>query len=334
MTVLKALGRQNSIGIAKETTRGTTPGSPTFFLAWDEADIEDKVQGVIDNQAQGVIEEGTGQSISKKWSEISVKGPVTDKSFALILLSALGSLSTASNADASGNVKDHTITVAESVQHQSLSFYVDDATATGNAQDYSYALGALKSLELNYEAGKYISYAAAYMAKLGVQGAVTPSTPNENRFMPQHVTFKMASTYAGLGAASAVTVKKLQLKISPNVEDDQSLGDITPTDYLNKSFAIEGTIDATFSDETTFRTLFTGNTAKALRLDIKNTDVTIGTAANPQLTIDLAKCIFTGFSRPWKVGDVIRQTINFKAVYSISDTLMVSVKATNLQASY
>jgi len=35
-----------------------------------------------------------------------------------------------------------------------------------------------------------------------------------------------------------------------------------------------------------------------------------------------------------KVNDLVRQTLSFKAHYSISDTLMISVLATNAVASY
>jgi len=75
-------------------------------------------------------------------------------------------------------------------------------------------------------------------------------------------------------------------------------------------------------------------TAKAMRIDLINTDVTIGNSANPRVKIDLAKVIFTEISKVTALNDVVRQTLSFKAHYSISDTKMVQIVCTNVVASY
>jgi hypothetical protein len=75
-------------------------------------------------------------------------------------------------------------------------------------------------------------------------------------------------------------------------------------------------------------------TYKALRFDMRNTDVTIGSAAKPQIQIDLARVLLKEVTRPIKINDVIRQTVSFKAYYSVSDTKMIQVVATNTTASY
>ena len=334
MSVQKIIGRLFSVGIGRETTRGTAVSSADFWIPFSELAIEEKDNKVVDENSYGVIEDSIGQTINKQWAEGNLKAPIGDKHFALILYSLLGSLSTGANADASGNVKDHTITVAQSAQHQSLTLFLNDPSATGDAQDYKHALGVITSLEINYEQGKFIEYTAAIKAKKGVQANLTPSIASENKFLPQHVTFKLASSLAGLGAASAITIKKFNLKVNQNIEDDDVLGSSAPADFLTKQFTIEGTLEAMWDDEATFKTTALAGTAKALRIAIKNTDVTIGTSANPEIQIDLAKVIFKDVTRPIKLNDIIRQTLNFKAHYSISDTKMVTIRATNLQTSY
>jgi hypothetical protein len=155
----------------------------------------------------------------------------------------------------------------------------------------------------------------------------------ENRFLPQHLTFKLSSNLAGLGAASPVIIKSLKLKISKNVEDDDVLGSVAPNDFLNKEFMIEGELEALWNDEA-FKTLALAATPQAIRLDLKNTDATIGTAANPQIRIDLAKVVFKEITRPLKINDLVKQTLSFRAHYSASDTKMITILATNLQTSY
>lgn len=334
MSVQKIIGRLFSVGIGKEATRGTPASSTDFWIPFSEMAIEEKDTKVIDENSYGVIEDSIGQTINKQWAEGNFKAPIGDKHFPLILYSLLGSLSTGANADSSGNVKDHTITVAQSAQHQSLTLFLNDPAASGDAQDYKHALGVITSLEINYEQGKFVEYSASVKAKKGVQANLTPSIASENKFLPQHVTFKMTSALSGLSGASATTIKKFNLKITQNIEDDDVLGSSAPADFLNKQFAIEGTLEAFWDDEAAFKTAALAGTAKAIRIDIKNTDVTIGTSANPELQIDLAKVIFKDVTRPIKLNDIVRQTLNFKGHYSTGDAKMVTIKATNLQASY
>lgn len=327
----KGIGRLIQFGIAKETVRGTPETTATYWIPFSEFDLNEKFTLINDEQSRGIIEDAVGQSKVKEWSEGSVKAPIGDKHFALILNAILGSLSTGANTDPSGTVKDHTITVAQSSQHQTLSLFIDDPLA---AQDYKHGNGAISSLEINYELNKYLEYALNIKAKKGLTATLTPSATTENRFLPQHVVFKLASTYAGLSAASAINIRSLSLKIEQNIEDDDVLGSVAPGDFLNKQFVITGTLEALWQNETDYKQAALATTAKAMRIDLKNTDVTIGTAANPEIRIDLAKVIFKEITRQVKINDLVRQTLSFKATYSISDTLMVSALVTNLVTSY
>jgi hypothetical protein len=256
---------------------------------------------------------------------------IGDKHFPLILYSLFGTLNTTDDPDSDPTVKDHTITVAQSAQHQSLGFYLDDPV-TG--QDYTHALGVVDALTINYERGKFIDYEAKLKSKKGATATLTPSLTTENKFLSQHVTFKLAATQAGLDAASAIAIKSLKLNINQNTEDDDVLGNIAPADFLAKSFVIEGELEAILQNESDFKTQFLANTAKAMRIDLKNTDVTIGSAANPQIKIDLYKVIFKELSKPVKIGDIMMQSLSFKAHYSISDSKMVQAVCVNTVASY
>lgn len=327
----KGIGRLFQVGIARETTRGTAISSAAYWIPFSELALEEKDTKVVDDMSYGVIEDTQGQSIIKQWAEGKLKAPIGDRHFPLILYSVLGSLSTGANADGSGNVKDHTITVGQTAQHQSLTYFLDDPLASA---DYKHANGVATSLEISYEMGKFLEYSLNIKAQKGVSTTNTPSTTAENRFLPQHVTFKLASSYSGLGAASAQVIKSLSLKFDNNIEDDFVLGSLAPADFLNKQFTIEGTLEAMWQNESDFKTFVLAGTSKAMRIDIVNTDVTIGTSANPEIKIDLAKVVFEAVTRPIKVNDMVKQTLNFKAHYSQIDTKMVQIVATNLITSY
>lgn len=327
----KGIGRLTQLGIAKETTRGTAESAATYYIPFQELSIDEKFDTINDEQSYGVIEDSVNAQIVKQWAEGSFTAPIGDKHFPLVLLSALGSLSTADNADSDASIKDHTITVGQSAQHQALTLFIDDPIA---GQDYKHAMSVITSLEIKYELNNFIQYTANIKAKKGATATLTPSTTTENRFLPKHVVFKLASSLAGLTAASATVIKSFNLTINNNVEDDDVLGSIAPADFLNKQFTIEGSVEAIFQNESDFKTAALAGTAKALRMDLINTDVTIGNAANPEIRIDLAKVIFTEISVSRGLNDIVKQTLSFKAHYSASDSKAITCLATNAVASY
>ncbi len=327
---MKGIGRLFGVGIAKESTRGTAASSAGFWIPFSEGASEEKDQKVINDQTIGVIEDSVGQSIVKQWSEVTIKAPIGDAHFPLLLFSFLGSMANALHGSET-IVYDHTITVAESSQHQSLTTFLHDPLASA---DYKYANAVASQLEIDYVLGQFLSYNATLKAKKGSSASsFSPSYTAENRFLPPHMTFKLATNLAGLNAASATQIKSLKLKIAKNLEDDDVLGNLSPNDFLNKQFAIEGEVQLLWNDET-FKNLALAATPQAMRLDLINNGVTIGSAANPELKIDLAAVVFKEITRPFKINDLVSQTLQFKAHYSASDAKMVSIVATNTQASY
>lgn len=334
--LLKGIGKQLNIGIAKESTRGTAVSSATYWLALDDWSIEERYANAIDSQTYGVIEDNVGQTRVKKWSEGELRMPISNTSTAVILHSLFGTATAALHAGET-IIYDNTYNVLQSVQHKSLTVFVHDpiATATGVTADYTHANAVVTKATLEYSLGNWVMLTAGIRAQAGSAAAVvfTPSQNVEPRFVPQHMTFKVASTFSGLTAASAIKVKSAKITFEKNVEDDDVLGQQAPRDFLNKEFSIEGEIEAIWQNESDFKDASLANTAKAMRLDLVNTDVTIGVAANPQFRLDLARVHFTEFSRPIKIKDVVYQTVSFKAAYSVSDALMArALFVTNLVA--
>lgn len=327
----KGIGRQLQFGVAKETVRGTVEAAATFYIPFAEFTLDEVQNDVIHEQNYGVIEDSSDRDIVLEYTEGSVSAPIGSKHFGLILLATLGSVNTAQNADASGNVYDHTFSVGQSAQHQALSLFVDDPLG---GQDYKHALGVITSLEIQYKRGSLMQYTAELMAKKGQDAVLAPATTTEYTFNQKHFAFKLANSKAGLGAASEIKLKSLSLTIEKNIEIDEVLGQGEPEDFLNKQFSIEGELEATWQNETDFKDVFVAGTTKAMRIDLDNTDVTIGTAENPRLMIDLAKVKITEVSRPISNNEIVMQTVSFKAFYSASDTEMIEAVLTNLMILY
>ena len=323
----KAIGRLTQVGLAKESVRGTSPGSATFWVPWSELDVDEKKRMVLDEQTRGVLEDSTGQSIVSEWAEVKLKAPIGDKHFPLILYSVLGGLSTTGPTD---SAYTHTLSVGQSAQHQSLSVYLDDPAG---GQDYTHALAMSETVEIAYERDQFMQYTATLKAKKGATATLTPAATTENRFLQKHLTFKIAANQAGLGGASAIAIKGLTLTISQNIEADDVLGSIAPADFLNKQLSIEGSVEAIFQNEADFKTAFNAGTVRAMRIDLTS-DVLIGATSTPKLIIDLHSVIFTELTKPYRLNDVVMQTLSFKAHYNTTDSKMLTCTATNATASY
>lgn len=133
---------------------------------------------------------------------------------------------------------------------------------------------------------------------------------------------------------AVVALRDLRISITSNVEDQEVLGSLAPADFLNKQFSIEGSFEAIWQNESDFKTNFMTPATLAMRFDIKNTDVTIGAATNPEFYIDMPKVTIQELGRPLKVNDVVYQQIKFKASYSVSDTLLAKAVLVNTVSTY
>lgn len=324
----KGTGRLIQAGIAKETSRGTAESAATFWIPFSDLSFDEKRGHIFDSEARGIIEDSVGSEVVSKHAEGALRAPVADEHFGLILLATLGAVSTSGPTD---SAYTHTFTVAQSAQHQALTVFLDDPIA---GADYKYALGVVRSLEISYELKKYLEYNVGLIAKKGATATLTPSGTTENRFRPQDVSFKTASSLSGLGAATAKSVRSLRLSIEKNVENDDVLGSVEPNDFINKEIVITGEIEAVWENEAAYQADFAAGTTKAMRLAVTNADVTIGTGTHPSLTIDLAKATFTELGRGFGLNDVVTQRLAFKAHYSISDSKMVTAALVNAQSSY
>jgi hypothetical protein len=322
----KFIGRQADIGIKKESVRGTAESTATYYLPKISMSLDDGIEQVIDESSIGVIEDATNASIVAKFAEGELEGNIQDSSFGLLLLNALGAVSTSGPSQTT--VYTHTFSVGQDAQHDALTLFLDD----GN-QDYKFALAMIESLGIDISLGQFAKFNASFRSKKGETATLSPSYAAANIFLPQHGTLKTATNLAGLGAASTIDIRSVKLEIMKNLEEDRKLGSLDAVDILNKQFACEGSIELVFNDNT-FKTDMLADTAKAMRIRLTNTDVTIGSSLNPQLTIDLAKVKFSNFQKNYSNDDIVTATVDFKGFYSLADTSMITMELINTTASY
>jgi hypothetical protein len=327
----KGIGRLVQYGYAKEATRGTAISAATAWSPWDDLDFDEKADNVSADQAVGVIENSIGEYRVKNFADGSFKMPLTDLSSPLLFLSMFGAQAVATHAGETV-VYDHTFTVGETAQHQSLTMFVHDPLG---GTDFSHANGVIHKMTLDAQLKKFVQLSMSVRAQKGVsQSAFSPSIVAENRFIPQYMTFKYATTASGLSGATAIALKNIKLDIDADIEDQEVLGSVAPADFLNKEFKVSGTLEAIYQNLTDFKNIFlaTPNVGQAMLIDLKNTDVTIGSAANPELAITLNQVFFKDLGIKKSLKDVVYQTLKFSATYKLADTQMIKAVITNTQS--
>jgi len=309
----KFIGRLTQIGIAKESTRGTAQ-SPTYWLEKTGLTFNNKSNLVKSAGSVGNIAAVTTGYITEQWAEGDIEGEIRDKSFGLILLATFGTVSSA----ASSGAYKHTYSLQNDNRHDSLSIAYKDPD-----NNYMFRRGMLGSLSINCRMDEIVSFTANFMSHVSEDwSSFTPSYVAENKFTKKHLTFKIASSIAGLSAASETSLKELTLTIEKPLVRDSVLGSVEPKDIFNTSFKITGTIVLNL-DDNSFRTNAVDGTIKAMRIDLVNTDRTIGTT-NPSFRIDLPKVIFEAWEQDNILDDIVGQTLTFEAYYEISNSRLWS----------
>ena len=301
----KFIGRKLSVGRGKETSRGVGV-APTHWLnclSFNHANkvTKARVEGIFGN-----ITGGDKALVANKWAEGDMEVEMGDKSFALMLLATLG---TVSSAVFSGANK-HTYTLQDDNQHDSLSIHTDDPIG-----DLIFELSMIESIAISITPDELVKYTVSFKSKNSAGNTVSSSYSAENKFLGRHLTFKLGAATADLDGASGISLKTLNIVFTKNLELDNVLGTVQPEDILNKLFTITGDLELNYEDRTWADYMLNGD-YRALRLDLVNTDVTIGTT-NPAFRIDLSKVDFEAWAPEYGTDDIVTQSISFTALYDL-----------------
>lgn len=321
------IGRLQNVGIGKESVRGT-PVLPSYWLDQIELSMDNMVETVLDEQALGRIEDSDDMTVSKKWSEVTVKSKMKTDSLGLILLAALGSVSSAVKGGET-IVYEHTYSVLNTNQHPSLTISAEN----NEGEEIAYALSMLEELTISGDAeAGYIMVEATFKGKPSVSATLTPAHAEEREFLFRNLTFKHATDQAGLTAASAVKIRSFSLTIAKNLYPEYESGSNSPTDIFNQQFGITGSLTLRYEDQT-YSDFQNNETPRAMRFDFVHAD-TIGTSSNPQLRIDLHRVRISNYSRDLANNSINEESFDITALYSLADAKMITAILTNLIASY
>jgi hypothetical protein len=321
------IARLRTVGLAKESTKGTAV-VPSYWIPVTKYEANPVVNSQAKNGAIGRIEGNYDLEIVQKLTLPSIEGYLSDKAVGLLLLAALGQVSSAAKSAPNAAVYDHTFSVKNDNDHPALTLSFGDVSLS-MATPY----GMLNKLEIEAKVGDLLRYKAEFIAKAEAAASLTPAFTNENLFNPKHITVKIADTEAGLSGASAVELYGLKLSIDKAAEAVFGFGSYEPTKIFNKTLKISGEIE-TLENDTTWRDLFKNGTAKYMQITIANTDVTIGASANPGIVITFNKVKFNSYKDDSGIDEMIKEAVGFEMLYNMTDSEAITAILTNLATAY
>lgn len=322
-------GRKVSFGLAKEAVRGTAEAAATYWINHLSLGFYPRAEKALNESALGNLHKQNDSTTMTLWGEGDFEMKAGDQSIGAILHATMGTVVTSDNADANAAVKDHTFSFDQSNSPASYTFFRKDPNV-----NEAYALGMVSSLEITAELGAWLMLNGSVITKPAVTSSATVARINETEFKPKHISVKLAANIAGLAGATAIAnLQSMKLTIDRSVERDLALTTDAPYDITVREIEISGELVLRHSDAVHL-TSFLTDVQQALQITVKNTDVVIGTAANPGVVFTLPKVTFDNWEIDQGLGDKVNQTISFKGLYDVTTAKALEVVLTNIVASY
>jgi len=320
----RIIGRLTKIGIGKETVRGTAV-APTYWVPVRELDFDDQTELTSNESGYGNIVDTQDQRITKTWGEGSYGGKIFDRSVGLELTGVFGQSPTSVQRASSG-VYDHTYTMANNNNHQSLTVAVAEDNYSGR-----FPLGVVNTWTLEAELGDYVRRTMSLITKKSASSTETPAYTDEVEFIPKHMSVKFAAAGANdatLTAATAAKVRAFTLEINKNAVDNQVFGSTDLDNVVNRQVSISGSFEV-YYDDRTYHTLAANATFQSIRVEMLNTDVTIGTSHNPALRFDLSNVSLAWPERGFDNNDITTLTVNYTGMLNIATGSAITARLTN-----
>lgn len=325
------LGESVNIGIGLESTRGTAVSPQAWIAGRTPSGIRPVVDKVLVAETKSSRISSQGSEIIQRRVEGNLEFNLKNETIGWILKALLGTVNSAVKGGESA-VYSHEFSIAlNNPQNPSLTL----ALSQPNFQDYKYNLVIPSSLEI---ATPIDDLATATVEFVGADEATatdySPAFSADDYYFRNHdVTIKIASDVAGLAMASEMKTKEFSLSVVNNARTNQNLGELTPSDVLALMFEITGSMTLDYTNET-YHDLYMAGTYRAMEITLTRSDITIGNASNPSITITLPKVSFEDLSQDRPIDDIVTTSIDFTAHYDNDEASAITVDIVNELSDY
>lgn len=321
MSYLK--GEDINLGIARETTRGTAEDPSTFIPGRTPTGVRLVVEKTPIRETRGGGMSSQGSVMVQKRSEGDLEFNVRNQTIGFLFLSLLGKVTTS----AAGSAYSHLFEILTGdPQNPTLTL----ALSQLGQQDYQYKKCIVTSLEIRTPVDDLVNATASFVGVAeDTHADYTVAFPSTDYYFRHYdVSIKIAANVAGLGAASALSIKEFSLSIVNNGRVNQNIGELTPGDVLAIMHEVTGSLKVDYTGET-YHDIYAAEAYRAMQITMARTDVDIdagGGTQNPTVTIVLPKVSFTNNEPDRPIDDLASEDIEFMA--HLDETLGYGIQVT------
>ncbi len=281
----------------------------------------DTISSTAEDQGMGNIADQDSFYVTMQMGEGDIDTQLYDQGLGYILSSLLGAVP----SSAGGPTYTHTYTMSQTNQAKTLSLYWKDPD-----RSYMFPFAVVESLKISVAPNGKVEYTIHFKSKRARDWtAQTPAfTTLGTKWLHQHLQFRLAATVGALSAASAISLKNLEVTIGRATIFDEVMGTAEPEDILSQTMSVEGSLTLNLEDDT-YRNYMLGGTYRAM-------EVKFLAAANSSLTLQFPRVSFMEWEPDYALNEIAKQKINFKANYDSANALDIISTATlvNTKASY
>lgn len=301
----KFAGRRGTLGLAVEATRGTAV-APTHWVPWATMGFRNTVEEAREEQALGVLADSDSKFVTMKMGEGDIEAQLYDKALGVVLTGLIG----ASPSTGGGGPYTHTYTLSNSNQPKTVSIYWEDPD-----RYVIYRLGMVDNFTLNVEPAGIVNYTIGFKSKSekDFTNQTADFTSLGNKFLHQHLVFKLAADVASLSGATAISLKNLSLSINRNTTYDSVMGTVEPEDILSQQLTVEGSLELNLEDDT-YKDYMLNGTYRAM-------DITLSGSSSSSLQLQFPRVDFSAWEDDYTLNEIAKQRINFKANYDAANAL-------------
>ena len=319
------IGDRVSLGVGRESTRGTGV-SAALWIPAASFDFQQKINSQNIAGSYGKIMGTETSKVMQLFGQGTIGMDIRANAIGYFLTQLFGDVDSALTAS---GVYTHTFNLTHSNQHPTLSVYMKDPNKSER-----FLRAGLETLNLKFSPEGVATAEIGFMSEPPADSAATADfTTADYVFAPSTVSVKVAANQASLGAASATVVNNLEMNFVKGADPDFASGSNTPNDVYNTALEVTGSFERVFDGDVEHDYVFS-NTTRAIRFSMTDTNVDLGSSNNPSLTLDLYNITFQEFSRDISLGNIVRQTVGFKAHLEVSTGNIMLGTLVNSKANY
>jgi hypothetical protein len=323
------LGRSQTVGYAKDSSRNTATAVATKFVKFKEFEVNTKNEYYEDDAAFGRREGMIGKEIAHQYVEGKLEAPLdVDGIIGEMLLHTFGSVGSVTALGATSH------TFASFLNQTDLASFTLQYTK-GEIGNKRIKGGGIKTLELDFtdtECTLKVEF-MAIAEEAGDSQTVVITKPTKY-LLAKSLISKYATTIAGLTSGTEIKIKSLNVKIDTGLEPDKAMGSVNPIDMLAGTAKIEfnfaGLVRDTLWDQANL-----SNTKYAYEFDcnMNNLPVLGSSALYPKLRVRIPPSSVEVTTKIEKDGFVAFEAKG-NSEYSVADAFAIQILLQNTTSTY